>query len=68
MSVSRITLILDEQEMQALHKNAEENLRRPRDQVRFILRSVLVDHGIKIGETAGESLATNPAVSEGASA
>jgi hypothetical protein len=40
--LARITLILTEEEFVALVQSAREDLRRPRDQARFILRQVLL--------------------------
>lgn len=41
MSYERLTLVLTEQEMQELRRLAKQELRKPRDQVAYILRGVL---------------------------
>lgn len=41
MTYARLTLVLNEHEMQALRRLAKQELRRPRDQVAYIVRNVL---------------------------
>ncbi len=39
--MTRVTIVLTEMEMERLHQSAKRELRHPREQARFILRSAL---------------------------
>lgn len=45
MSISRMTLLLKPDEKQALNKYARDKVRRPRDQVCFLLIEKLIEEG-----------------------
>lgn len=40
--MTKLTIILTEREFERLHQTAQRDLRHPRDQARFIIRSVLL--------------------------
>lgn len=40
--MTRVIIVLTEQEMERLHQSAKRDLRHPRDQARYILRSALL--------------------------
>ncbi len=46
MTYQRITVVMTDSEMQALQDAAQRELRRPREQARHILRSVLFGEGL----------------------
>lgn len=53
MGIERLTLVLDSAEAAALRSAARAEMRRPRDQARYLLRSVL------LGESTSGASTTN---------
>lgn len=45
MSFRRLTLVLSEHEMNALRRAAGDDLRRPQEQAKYILRTALLGNG-----------------------
>ena len=57
----RMVIILNEQERQALNKAAADELRMPRDHVRYILREHLERHGMLASDQAQRTARPQPA-------
>jgi hypothetical protein len=65
--IQRITLLLEKSEMDALRRAAREEMRKPRDHARYLLREVLCEpsteqnkSGADAYQAHGAALATTP--------
>ncbi len=56
MDYSRMTLILSEDEMEELRKAARQELRRPRDHARHLIRTALLSSAVRLNANSDTTL------------